>query len=103
MPQHHSDIIDLTKLEQLSRTELRALWTEELGKKPPPSLGRDVLALGIAYARQEQRYGGLTKSVARELDRLLARALGDGAAGGPQTLPAQLPRPGTILVRQWQG
>ena len=74
-----------------------------MAKSRPRRSAVTFLALGIAYARQEQRYGGLTKSVARELDRLLARALGDGAAGGPQTLPAQLPRPGTILVRQWQG
>jgi hypothetical protein len=59
---------------------------------------RDILALGIAYARQERRYGGLTKSVAKELDRLLARALGDG--NGTPELPTQpLPRAGTILVR----
>src|SRR6266699_5996949 len=57
-------------LDGLSRTELRALWTQELGECPPATLGRDVLALAIAYARQERRQGGLSKPVARELDRL---------------------------------
>jgi hypothetical protein len=56
----HQDLnIDLETLERLSRDELRALWTQELGDKPPQSLGRDVLALGVAYARQERLYGGL--------------------------------------------
>jgi hypothetical protein len=44
-------------LDRLSRGELRALWAQELGEQPPATLGRDVLALGIAYARQERRQG----------------------------------------------
>jgi hypothetical protein len=51
------------------RSELAHIW--KLAEEPPPSLGRDILALGIAYARQERRYGGLSKPVAKELDRLL--------------------------------
>jgi hypothetical protein len=46
--------IELDNLDRLSRTELRARWKQELGDQPPASLGRDVLALGIAYARQER-------------------------------------------------
>jgi hypothetical protein len=46
----HQDLnIDLETLERLSRDELRAVWPQELGDKPPQSLGRDVLALGVAY------------------------------------------------------
>ena len=102
MPHHRNAIIALEHLEQLSRAELRALWAKELAETPPPSLGRDILALGIAYARQERRYGGLSKPVAKELDRLSARVLRGSANDGPQ--PATpLPRAGTILVREWQG
>lgn len=101
MPHHRNAIIDLENLKQLSRAELRTLWTQELAEEPPPSLGRDILALGIAYARQERRYGGLSRPVAKELDRLLARALEDGKEPLVSTRP--LPRAGTILVREWQG
>src|SRR5215471_13072864 len=102
MPHHRDVIIDLENLEQLSRGELRALWKEELAEEPPPSLGRDILALGIAYGRQERRHGGLAKPVAKELDRLLTRTLGDD--NQPPELPAgPLPRAGTILVREWRG
>jgi hypothetical protein len=93
----------LRTLERSSRAQLRALWTQELGDKPPHSLGRDVLALGIAHARQERLYGGLTKPVTRELDRLLAHALADGVTGGRKPAASPLPRTGTILVREWQG
>jgi len=98
---YHDLKIDIDSLDQLSRAELRALWMQEFADRPPACLGRDVLALAIAYARQERRYGGLPKPVAKELDRLLAHALGDSATDTPTTTP--LPRAGTILVREWQG
>ena len=85
----------------MSRAELRALWTAELGENPPASLGRDILALGIAYALQERRYGGLAKPISKELDRLSARMLRDGATDAPLPSMTPLPRAGTILVREW--
>jgi Protein of unknown function (DUF2924) len=94
---------EIEDLDRLSRAELRALWARELGDEPPASLGRDVLALAIAYTRQERLYGGLTRPVANELDRLLDRALRDGGSKGPQAPTTPLPRTGTILVREWQG
>src|SRR6202521_5429593 len=103
MPNHRDAIIDLENLEQLSRAKLRVLWTEELAEKPPAALGRDILVLGIAYARQERRHGGLAKPVAKELDRLSARMLRDGATDAPQLPTTPLPRIGTILVREWHG
>jgi hypothetical protein len=89
-------------LDGLSRSELRALWTQELGERPPATLGRDVLALAIAYARQERR-GGLSKPVARELDRLFDQTLRGDRTGKAAILTVLLPRRGTILVREWQG
>ena len=95
---------DIHGLARLSRNELRALWSQERGEPPPATLGRDVLALGIAYARQERRQGGLSKPITRELDRLFEQVF----AGGNGTeksiaLAPPLPRSGTILVREWQG
>jgi len=95
--------IDLDDLDRMSRTELRALWTQELGEKPPPSIGRDVLALGIAHARQERRQGGIAERLVRELDRLLDRALDNDPAGAASAPTTPLLRSGTILVREWKG
>ena len=95
--------IDIDNLEQLSRAELRVLWEREFAGKAPRALGRDILALGIAYARQERSYGGLARPVAKELDRLLARALRDEAADAPNARTSPLPRTGTMLVREWRG
>ena len=103
MRQRQNPKLEIEDLDRLSRADLRALWTQELGDKPPESLGRDVLALAIAYGRQQRLYGGLTRSVANELDRLLDRALRNGATKAPQSATTPLPRIGTILVREWQG
>jgi hypothetical protein len=93
--------VEIEDLDHLSRAELRELWEREFAEKAPPSIGRDILALGIAYVRQERRYGGLPKPVARELDRLLSRVLREGDGRGNDTMP--LPRAGTVLVREWRG
>ena len=97
----HNPNTRIDHLERLSRAELRILWEQEFAEKPPASLGRDILVLAIAYARQERRYGGLVRPVAKELDRLLARVLRDGDTPRPNAMP--LPRAGTILVREWRG
>ena len=101
MPRRQNEIIQLEALQRLSRAKLRTLWTEELSETPPSSLGRDILALGIAYARQERLYGGLSRRVVKELERLGACALSNGAEAELSTNP--IPRAGTILVREWQG
>jgi len=95
--------LKLDDLNRLSRAELRALWTQEFGDKAPATLGRDVLALAIAYGRQERLDGGLTKPVANELDRLLERVLREGGAKRRAAPTTPLPRTGTVLVREWQG
>jgi Protein of unknown function (DUF2924) len=95
---------DIHDLDRLRRSDLRALWIKEIGDQPPATLGRDILALGIAYARQERRQGGLTKQVAKELDWLLEQTLSSNR--GEKPVPASmtsLPRNGTVLVREWQG
>ena len=74
---------------------------KELSETPPSSLGRDILALGIASARQERLYGGLSRRVVKELERLSACVLSNGAEAELSANP--LPRAGTILVREWQG
>jgi hypothetical protein len=99
----HSLDLTLGDLKRLSRAELRALWTQELGDKAPATLGRDVLALAIAYGRQERLYGGLARPVANELDRLLDRVLREGGTKRRAARITPLPRKGTVLVREWQG
>src|SRR5271169_2560838 len=96
--------VNIQGLDRLSRGELRSLWTQEFRDRPPATLGRDILALGVAHARQERRQGGLSKPVLRELDRLLEQVLrGDRTEKPAATSTPSLPRSGTVLVREWHG
>ena len=103
MPHHRKVSTRIDHLGKLSRAELRALWEGEFSEKAPATLGRDILALGIAYAQQERRHGGLAKPVARELDRLLALVLRDDGTGSANPATTVLPRTGTVLMREWRG
>src|SRR5713101_751997 len=84
MRRRHAATIDIDGLDRLSPAKLRDLWAQELGEQPPASLGRDILALGIAYAMQERLQGGLTRPVAKELNWLLDRMLREGVADMPR-------------------
>jgi hypothetical protein len=90
-------------LAAMSRAELRQLWAQELKRVPPQTLGRDILALGIAYAWQERVQGWLSARIAKELDRLSRHLLQDAQL--PARLPHRSPSPqtGTVLIREWQG
>jgi hypothetical protein len=89
-------------LDGLPRARLRARWFDAFGKPPPAAFGRKLLALGIVYALQERQFGGLSKSRAREIDRLFEHApVTPRAKGRAPMVPVM--RPGTVLVREWQG
>ena len=53
----------------------------------------------LAYRMQEQALGGLDRAMRRRLDKAAA----DLAAGRPLTSPAPKIKPGTRLLREWQG
>lgn len=77
---------------------MKQLWQELFGQDPPHKLGRKLMMLAIAYKLQEQAIGGLKPSVVRQF----ARAAECVAAGKPLAAPASV-KPGTRLLREWQG
>ncbi len=103
MPRRRHVQFDVDNLVSLSRAELRDQWARELGEAAPTSLGRDILALGVAYSKQERIHGGIRRSIGRELDRLLSRALRPELGEVAHHPPPPLPRIGTVLVREWNG
>ncbi|QJU59995.1 DUF2924 domain-containing protein [Sphingomonas sp. AP4-R1] len=84
------------RLETLSPAALQAAWAEAYGNAPP-LLSPALLRMGIAWRLQEAKHGGLPASIRRELQRI--------AAGEPAPTRPVAPdlRPGTLLVREWQG
>lgn len=91
--------VDLTALHDLSHNELKERWSDLFGSECPPRMSRNVLVRAIAYQIQERALGGLDRSTRRRLDRAAA----DLAAGRTPAPLARKIKPGTRLLREWQG
>jgi hypothetical protein len=83
----------LARLERASRHRLAELWVEYFGAPPPPRTSRSLMIRAVAYKMQERTLGGLS-AVAR---RLLSRE------GVTPARHRRLVRPGTVVIREWQG
>lgn len=89
----------LQHLPTLGRSELRAEWRRLYGAEAPARLGREPLITAVAYGLQQEVFGGLRPELRRRL-----RKIAEAARHGSEVAPAA-PRlkPGTRLVREWQG
>lgn len=91
---------ELARLEALTNFELRREWRRLHHMQPPKSLSRDLLLRGITYKIQERALGGLSKSVLRKLTGTES----DGpSAENRRPAPRTAVKPGTRLVREWNG
>ena len=90
---------ELKVLPELPRAELQRRWTELYGTPCPVRISRKLLLYALAYRMQEKVYGGLDKKTLRRLEKAAA----DLAAGRPLTPAAPKIKPGTRLVREWNG
>jgi hypothetical protein len=90
----------LTELDSLDIDDLRRRWAMLYSTVPGNRISRDMLIRGVAYRLQEQTHGARSKALLRRL-RGLAKDLSD--RGG--VIPTQTPsfKPGTKLIREWQG
>ena len=79
--------------------ELRQTW-ERLYGRGPPRMSRDLIALGIAFRRQELEHGGLSKATLRKLATAANTLRKTGRVGAAPTVSL---KPGTRLVREWRG
>ena len=91
--------VDLAALDDLSLNELKERWSDLFGSAPPSGMSRNILVRAIAYRIQERALGGLDRSTRRRLDRAAA----DLAAGRIPAALAPKIKPGTRLLREWQG
>ena len=79
---------------------LRAEWQRLYRSQPPPKLGRELLALAVAWAVQERMLGGLSNRARRQLAGLTGLLTGE--PGTPSVRQVRL-RPGARIVRRWGG
>ncbi|MEM7233853.1 MAG: DUF2924 domain-containing protein [Planctomycetota bacterium] len=90
---------ELDALESLSHAELKEQWNELYGVPCPKHMSRKFLLGAVAYRIQENAFGGLKKSTKRRLQKIAA----DVAAGKPLKKPGLKIKPGTRLLREWNG
>jgi hypothetical protein len=96
----------IAHLRGLDLAGLRACWHSTLGKTAPTHLPKHLLFRILAYRLQADRLGDLDRDTLRLLDRLGAQGAGDDAtspASRRTPSPGRSLRPGTILMREWQG
>jgi hypothetical protein len=90
---------DLAALPDLALDALKERWQALYGNPPPSRLGRTLMMRGIAYRLQEQALGGLGPATRRRLARAAEEI---GAGRTPSSVPTAI-KPGTRLLREWQG
>jgi len=90
----------LASLPGLDLDALKAHWRALYRSEPPPRMRRALLMRAVAYRLQEEALGGLRPATRRLLQRVAAETRAGRSAMAPSTL---LLRPGTRLLREWQG
>jgi len=87
---------EIDRVRSLGLDELRTLWRTTFRSPPPRAFTKDLMLRFISWHIQEQAFGGLDPDTAKLLDGL-ARG-GKRRTDGPRRL-----KPGTVLVREYQG
>jgi len=90
----------LSRLPKLDIRELREEWCRLYKADASPHLSRELLIRAVAYRMQEVALGGLRPEPERQL-RQIAQELTHAGAATIRLRP-QL-KPGTRLMREWQG
>jgi len=87
---------EIARIRALGLNELRTLWRSTFRSLPPPPLTKDLMARFICWHIQEQALGGPDQNNIRLLEGLVR---GDK----PRADHIRRLRPGTVLVREYQG
>src|SRR5215212_3603362 len=93
---------EIAHLRGLDLDALRARWRSQTGRAAPSHLPKSLLLRVLAYRVQAAAFGDLDKATMRLLDRIA-----DDAGSGKRVevpVPDRVGiRPGTLLVREWEG
>jgi hypothetical protein len=90
----------LSRLPELDLSQLRQRWRALYKADASPHLSRELLLRAVAYRMQEVVFGGLRPQWQRQLLRI-AREFNETGAARLRARPEL--KPGTRLVREWQG
>jgi hypothetical protein len=85
---------EIDRVRSLSLDALRSLWRTTFRSSSPPAFTKDLVARFLCWHIQEQALGGLDPQIAK---------LVDGFARGERPAAERRLKPGTVLVREYQG
>jgi hypothetical protein len=86
----------MSELNELDRSGLRVAWQRAFDKAPPHFLSMLFMRKALIWDAQCKLYGGVPANLKRAL-----KAVADGKT--PRAVPTPVLRPGTQLVREWNG
>ena len=95
--------VEIASLPKMNLAQLQAKWRRVLKQAPPPHIRKQLLVPLLAYKLQEQAYGGLKPEVKRRLRELAASFHRDSKKTAVQRRDPLRIKPGTRLIRQWEG
>ena len=90
----------LARLPELDLGGVRQQWRTLYKAEASPHLSRELLVRAVAYRMQEVALGGLRLPRQRQLRQIAQQFKQTGAANTP---PRPELKPGTRLLREWQG
>jgi Protein of unknown function (DUF2924) len=86
---------EISRIQTLKPDEVRALWCGTFKRDVPKGLTRDLLVRTLCWHIQEKAFGGH--------DRATLQILAGYAKGKPDAQKARRLKPGTEIVREYQG
>ena len=92
--------VEIKKLEGLSTAQLKQRWHQKWPVQLPKQVSRELLALSLAWELQAAEFGGVPRELQRQIDALAGDLKRSGKIDG--NVPIRI-KPGTRLVREWQG
>jgi len=91
---------DLDAIPSMTYSELHLAWRRHYRAVPPKKMSRDILELGIAWKIQENKLGGLSAAVKRQIADLARTMETKSDLAKPRVVT---PKPGARLLRAWNG
>ncbi|MGA0598436.1 DUF2924 domain-containing protein [Enterovirga sp. CN4-39] len=86
---------EIASLRDLDAVALRVRWRAATGKAAPRQVSAALLLRMLAYRIQAEAFGDLSRKSVRALHRI--------REGDAVPLPERREKPGTVLVREWNG
>jgi hypothetical protein len=103
-PVRAGEVANIARLEAISREDCIDEWRRTMGGQSLKYVSVQFMRSALAYESQVKAHGGHSTAVRKALKAALKTDQRSSEAGGrPRPAPQSSLRPGTHLVREWNG